>query len=385
MKNNVLITGGVGYIGSHMTQFLLDKGFSSVVVDNLSQGRKENVKLFQADYPDQFNFEKKDLRSFETVREIFEKYKITGIIDFAAKSIVPESQKKVDLYFENNVLAFLNIVRCAKKYGNIPIVKSSTAAVYGSPEKKYIPLEEAYVDNRKYEKPQLKNSYKSLRYLLDRWRKVIDDLNGKYSEILELNKNDLDRLFIPINIYGVTKVFDEIILRKCKEKFGLPSVALRYFNAAGAFPSGKLGENHDPETHIIPIIIKMALKKQKIFEFRGNDFNTKDGSGVRDYIHVMDLARAHLLALENIYKVSKKVDAINLGSGMGFSVWDIVRKIQNISQHQFKFHFKPRRSGDPDILIADVKRAQKELKWKAQFGLDSIIKHAWKWHKKNLK
>lgn len=317
----ILVCGGAGYIGSHMVAELLENNIEVVVLDNLEKGHKDALlggKLYVG-----------DLRDKEILNRIFTENKIDAVIDFAAYSLVGESMTEPLKYFNNNVYGTISLLEAMKDHDVKYIVFSSTAATYGEPKK--VPIEE-------------------------------------YSETC------------PTNAYGESKLLVEKILRWCDHAYGIKYTALRYFNAAGAHVNGQIGEDHSPETHLIPIILDVALgNREKIMMF-GDDYNTKDGTCVRDYIHVTDLARAHLLALKRLMNGGEST-AYNLGNGTGFTVKEVVEVARKVTGHSIPAEVAPRRAGDPATLIASSDRAVNELGWKPEFNsLETIISTAWKWH-----
>lgn len=318
---SILVCGGAGYIGSHMVAELLERGKDVVIVDNFQKGHKDAVlggKLYKG-----------DLRDTAVLDKVFNENHIDAVIDFAADSLVGESVEEPIKYFENNVGSTLNLLKAMKNHGIKYIVFSSTAATYGEPQN--IPILES------------------------------------------------DRTF-PTNPYGETKLTVEKILKWCDRAYGIKYTALRYFNAAGAHISGKIGEDHRPETHLIPIILQVALgKRDKIMVF-GDDYDTEDGSCVRDYVHVSDLASAHLLALERLQKGGESA-IYNLGNGKGFSVKEVINITREVTGRQIKAEIAGRRAGDPAKLVASSEKAMKELGWKPKYNkLETIIETAWKWH-----
>jgi len=317
----ILVCGGAGYIGSHMVAALLEKGKEVVILDNFQKGHKDAVlggKIYEG-----------DLRDRKILDKVFTENKIDAVIDFAADSLVGESVVEPLKYFENNVSGTLSLLRAMKDYDVKYIVFSSPAATYGEPEN--IP-------------------------------------------ILENDKT------FPTNPYGESKLTVEKILKWCDNAYGIKYTALRYFNAAGAHESGKIGEDHKPETHLIPLILETALgKREKIMIF-GDDYKTEDGTCIRDYIHVMDLASAHLLALDRLIKGGES-RIYNLGNGKGFSVKDVIETARRVTGREIKSEVAPRRAGDPAILIASSQKAIDELGWEPKFNsLETIIETAWKWH-----
>ena len=317
----VLVCGGAGYIGSHMVAHLLENGHEVVILDNFQKGHKDSIlggKLYQG-----------DLRDRTILDKVFTENKIDAVIDFAADSLVGESVAEPIKYFENNVGSTLSLLKAMRDYEVKYIVFSSTAATYGEPEN--LPIQEG------------------------------------------------DRTF-PTNPYGESKLTVEKILKWCDNAYGIKYTALRYFNAAGAHISGKIGEDHRPETHLIPIILQVALgQRDKIMVF-GDDYNTEDGTCVRDYVHVSDLASAHLLALERLQR-GEESKIFNLGNGTGFSNKQVIEAVRKVTAKEIKAEMAPRRAGDPATLIASSDNAKKELGWKPKYdSLDSIIETAWKWH-----
>ena len=319
---NVLVCGGAGYIGSHTVYELIERGHS-VVVDSLIKGHKAAVH-------NDAKFYLGDIRDEEFMDKVFKENNIDAVIDFAAFSLVGESVNEPFKYYENNVYGTLKLLEAMERAGVKKIVFSSTAATYGEPE---------------------------------------NDI------IVESDKTN------PTNPYGETKLTVEKMLKWADNAYGIKFVALRYFNAAGAHISGKIGEDHSPETHLIPIILQTALgQREKMFIF-GDDYDTPDGTCVRDYIHVTDLADAHIKALEKLFKTNES-GIYNLGNGKGFSVKEVIEKAKKVTGKDFKVEIEARRSGDPSTLIASSEKAIKELGWKPKFNtLDKIIETAWNWHK----
>ena len=321
---SVLVCGGAGYIGSHTVLELLDRGEDVVVADNLQKGHKEAVlggKLMIG-----------DLRDSDFLDRVFSENKIDSVIQFAADSLVGESVEDPLKYYNNNVVSTLSLLSKMKQYGVDKIVFSSTAATYGEPQN--IP-------------------------------------------IMETDPT------IPTNPYGQTKLAVEKALKWCYEAYDIKYTALRYFNAAGAHISGRIGEDHSPETHLIPIILQAALGQRDSITIFGDDYNTEDGTCVRDYIHVTDLADAHILALDKM-RADGKSNIYNLGNGNGFSVKEVVDITRKVTGVDIKAELGERRPGDPAILVASSEKAKKELNWKPKYNdLGTIIETAWKWHKEN--
>jgi UDP-glucose 4-epimerase len=322
----ILVTGGAGYIGSHTVYKLLQQGEEVVIIDNLQKGHEKAVMGGI--------FYKGDIRDREFLNKVFGKHEVEAVIHFAANSLVGESVQKPLDYYDNNVIAAHTLVSVMLKHGVKKIVFSSTAATYGEPKR--IPIQE-----------------------------------GDATE--------------PTNPYGETKLAMEKMFRWCEEAYGLKSISLRYFNAAGAHPDGLIGEDHDPESHLIPIILQVALGQREHIQIFGDDYPTEDGTCIRDYIHVMDLATAHWLALEKLRK-SHKSGIYNLGNGKGFSVKQVVETVRKVTGHPIRAKVSPRRPGDPAVLIASSEKAQTELNWTPQYNdLESMVESAWKWHKDHPK
>lgn len=321
----VLVCGGAGYIGSHMVAELLENNHEVIVLDNFQKGHRDAIlggKIYEG-----------DIRDRKILDKVFSENNIDAVIDFAAESLVGESVVEPLKYFNNNVYGTICLLEAMRDYDVKYIIFSSTAATYGEPEN--IPI----VEN--------------------------------------------DKTF-PTNPYGESKLAVEKILKWCDNAYGIKYTALRYFNAAGAHINGKIGEDHSPETHLIPIIMQAVLgKREKVFIF-GDDYNTKDGTCVRDYIHVTDLASAHLLALERLMR-GEESDIYNLGNGKGFSVKEVIDTVKKIAGRDFKVEISERRAGDPATLIASSERAIKELGWKSKYdSLETIIETAWNWHLNHL-
>jgi UDP-glucose 4-epimerase len=319
---NVLVCGGAGYIGSHMVAELLENGEQVVVLDNLQKGHRDaikNVKLYEG-----------DLRDRQILDKVFTENKIDAVIDFAADSLVGESVGNPLKYFENNVGSTLSLLGAMKDYEVKYIVFSSTAATYGEPEN--VPILEE------------------------------------------------DRTF-PTNPYGESKLTVEKVLKWCDNAYGIKYTALRYFNAAGAHKDGTIGEDHRPESHLLPIILQVALEvRDKIMIF-GDDYATPDGTCIRDYVHVTDLASAHLLALKRLMK-GEDSRIYNLGNGKGFSVKEVIEVARKVTGSPIKAEIAQRRAGDPAVLVASSEKAKAELGWKPKYdALETIVESAWRWHK----
>lgn len=317
----ILITGGAGYIGSHTTAELLKQGHNITVFDNLVCGHKQSITC-----PLVIG----DLLNKNEINTVFEKSNFDGVIHFAAYALAGESMNEPGKYFENNILGGLNLLEAMKKHGVNKIIFSSTCAQYGFPEK--LPVTE------------------------------------------EEDKK-------PVSVYGESKLMFETILQWYDSLFGIKNICLRYFNACGASLDGSIGEDHDPETHIIPIAIQTALGQREKFVIFGNDYKTPDGTNIRDYVHVLDLADAHIRAL--VYLAGdNESNFFNVGTGTGYSNKEIIEMVKEISGVDFPVETGPRRSGDPDAVYADNTKIKKALSWEPKYSdLETIIKTSWNWHK----
>ena len=319
----VLVTGGAGYIGSHCVYGLVEKGEEVVIVDNLQTGHMDAV------HP-KARFYKGDIRDKVFLDKVFCENSIDSAIHFAANSIVGESMKQPLSYYDNNVHGAEVLLSAMNKNNVRIIVFSSTAATYGEPER--IP-------------------------------------------ILETDRTE------PSNAYGETKLAMEKMMKWADRAHGIKYIALRYFNVAGAHESGLIGEDHRPETHLIPLILQVPLNKRETITVFGDDYDTHDGTCIRDYIHVMDLVEAHIMALNKL-RAGGSSTVYNLGNGEGFSVNEMIEAARRVTGHPIPAVVAERRAGDPSKLIASSEKAQKELGWKSKHaGVEEIISSAWKWHK----
>lgn len=324
----ILVTGGAGYIGSFMTKRLLERGDKVVVIDNLERGHREAIDS-------RASFAELDMRSLSSLEDLFHKESFDAVLHFAGYISVEESSKYPQKYYENNVVGAQNLFRAAINIASVgKFIFSSSAAVYGNPIK--IPIPEGHPKN-------------------------------------------------PTNPYGETKLAIEEILQSLSSEYkSIKFAALRYFNACGAKLDGSMGEDHNPETHIIPLAIQAAIKGEE-FNLYGTDYDTFDGTCIRDYIHILDLVEAHVLALEGMEK-EKGGFYYNVGTGNGFSNRQVADMVKKISGVNFKIVEKARRSGDADQLIADPKKIREELGFEPKYSdLETIISSAWKWHKRNLR
>lgn len=320
----ILVTGGAGYIGSHFVRYYTRcrPAGKVIVLDNLVEGHREaidglaNVQFVQA-----------DINDFDTVKKILVEQKVDAVVHFASYCYVGESQENPSKYYQNNLGGSINLFRAMDEASVRKLVFSSSCATYGVPVR--LPIDETHPQN-------------------------------------------------PINVYGLTKMLIERILDGYAYTKGWSFTALRYFNAAGADKSALIGESHAPETHIIPLALKTALGTKELLQVYGDDYDTPDGSCIRDYIHVEDLASAHLLALEKLPE-QKGGQCINLGTAHGASVKEIVALCEEVTGKKINHAFSPRRSGDPGRLVADASKAASYLGWRPQHDLRSIIETAWQW------
>ncbi len=321
-NQTILVTGGAGYIGSHTVKLLLEEGYRVLVLDNLSTGHASSVscQLIVGDLGDR-----------SLLNKIFTEYEIDAVIHFAGSLIVEESMLLPAKYFENNVINGLNLLNTMNEGGVKRLIFSSTAAVYGEPH-----------------------------------TSVIDESHPK----------------LPINPYGETKLMFEKILKWYGQAYDLSSVCLRYFNAAGAHPDGTLGEDKKNVTHLVPRVLRVAARQQDVVSIYGNDYQTLDGTCVRDYIHVCDLAQAHLLALKKLEQ-DAGCFAYNVGTGQGSSVAEVVNTAMEVTKKMIPIEYAPRRPGDPAALVADPSKIKSELGFQPKYSdLSTIIATAWDWHQK---
>ncbi len=321
----ILVLGGAGYIGSHTVKELCDAGENVVVADCLATGHKEAVNK-------KARFYKGDIRDGAYLDEIFTKEKIDVVMHFCAFSLVGESVVDPIKYYDNNMGGAIMLLKKMHEHGLNKIVFSSTAAVYGEPER--VP-------------------------------------------IMENDKTE------PTNPYGETKLSMEKMFKWASKAYGINFVSLRYFNASGADQTGFIGEDHNPETHLIPLILQVPLGKREFISIFGTDYPTPDGTCIRDYIHVTDLAQAHILAAKYLM-AGNKSDIFNLGNGVGFSVKEVIETARKVTGHPIPAKEEGRRAGDPAQLIASSAKAREILGWKPEHdSLEEIIASAWKWHKNN--
>lgn len=320
---SILVLGGAGYIGSHAVYQLIDKNIDVVVVDNLLTGHQQAIhpkaKFYQGNIKDKV-----------FLQQVFEKEQIDSVIHFAASSLVWESMSNPIKYFDNNVYGTQVLLEVMRDYGVKQIVFSSTAATYG--EQKVMPITEDAITN-------------------------------------------------PTNAYGETKLIMEKLMKWCDVAYGIKFVSLRYFNVAGARAAGEIGEDHNPETHLIPVILQVALGQREFISIFGNDYETYDGTCIRDYVHVEDLIAAHILALQYLQKGGESI-VLNLGSSKGYSVKEIVEAAREITGHPIPTRIVERRAGDPSTLIASSEKAKRVLEWNPKrTSIHHIIQDAWNWHR----
>lgn len=317
----ILIVGGAGYVGSHANKYFHGKGYKTVVFDNLVYGHRSFVKWG--------DFVMGDLSDKGQIRRCFEQYTIDAVMHFSAFAYVGESVTDPAKYYRNNVANTLNLLDIMLEFGVRYFIFSSSCATYGMPRE--IPITE-------------------------------------------------DHPRSPISPYGRTKAMVEDILRDYDAAYGIKHINLRYFNAAGADPEGELGERHDPETHLIPLTVYAAIGRLENLKIFGTDYPTKDGTCIRDYVHVTDLADAHLLALQYV-RQAQASDSFNLGNGNGYSVREVIDAVRRVSGRNVAVIETERRAGDPPVLIGSSSKAMTTLGWRPQFGdLESIISTAWRWH-----
>ncbi len=319
----ILVCGGAGYIGSHMVKILNSQGHTVTIFDNLSTGHAQAApaaQLFAGDLLDK-----------ESLARLFKAHNFEAVMHFSAKSLVGESMTNPSAYYTNNVIGTINLLDAMQAHQVHRFIFSSSAAIFGPPQQKTI------------------------------------------------NEEHPCR---PINPYGRTKLMVEHILKDYHHAYGIRSVSLRYFNAAGADPEGKLGESHTPETHLIPNILKSLINGHGGLKIFGNSYETPDGTCIRDYIHINDLCSAHLLAL-NFLDNNDGVFGFNLGNGNGFSILEVIAAAEQVTGHKIKFEYAPPREGDPARLVADSSLTRRLLGWKTQYtGIEEIISTAWNWHQK---
>lgn len=315
----ILVFGGAGYIGSHTLKHLLDEGYECVVADNLIYGHKKAVDK-------RAKFIHADLLDTHSLKELFKHEKIDAVVHFAAFAYVGESVINPAKYYQNNLVGTCNLLNTMLDFSVKDIVFSSTCATYGEP--KYVPIDEEHPQD-------------------------------------------------PINAYGRSKLMIEHIFKDYERAYGLRHISLRYFNAAGASSDFSIGESHEPETHLIPLVLKALKGERESISVFGTDYDTKDGTCERDYIHVEDLALAHRLALENLHKYS---GCINLGTGISTSVKELIDAAKELSGKDCTINYTPRREGDPAKLFADNKKAKQILGWEPKFkDIKDILKSAWNW------
>jgi len=322
----ILVTGGAGYIGSHAIKALRSGGFEPLIFDNFSTGHR--------DFAHDTRLVEGDLTNPDNLKRVFQDYRIDGVLHFAGRALVPESHRSPELYYATNVTGGINLLTAMKNAGVRHLIFSSTCATYGIPER--VPIDE--------DTPQR-----------------------------------------PINPYGETKLAFERALKWFRDTYGIQYLALRYFNAAGADPDGDIGEDHDPETHLIPLVMDAAMGRRPEVNILGTDYPTPDGTCIRDYIHVSDLATAHVTGLQALLSGRLESQAINLGTGKGYSVREVVDTARQITKSSFRVTEAPRREGDPPSLVAAADRARTALGWKAEgSSLDRIISSAWDWHRRRF-
>jgi UDP-glucose 4-epimerase len=319
----ILVTGGAGFIGSHMVRMLAELNHAVVTFDDLSSGFRDAVLHGE--------FLQGSLHDKSALSALFGAHQFDAVVHFAGSIVVSESVREPAKYYQNNLVGAMNLFDAMRMHGVQNLVFSSTAAIFGAPQ--YVPIDEAH--------PQA-----------------------------------------PINPYGMTKWVTEQILRDYDVAYGLRSIALRYFNAAGASPDAVLGERHDPETHLIPLALRAATGEIPELTIFGTDYDTPDGTCIRDYIHIVDLCDAHMLALRHLTNGGES-RAYNLGNGQGYSVKEVIQVAEQISGKRIPVKYGPRRAGDPARLVANASRIHRDWGWSPRFArLEQIIEHAWQWEVK---
>jgi UDP-arabinose 4-epimerase len=325
MSKAILVTGGGGYIGSHTCKELKKQGYLPVTIDNWSTGFRHNIKWGPC--------VEGNISNSLLIAQQIHSHQIETVIHFAGSAYVGESVQNPQKYYKNNTVETLSLLNTLLESGVKNIVFSSTCAVYGTPQN--VPISESHPLN-------------------------------------------------PISPYGESKLFIEKILQAYQKAYGLRFVCLRYFNAAGADPDGEIGEEHCPETHLIPLTMQACIPKAPALSIYGNDYPTPDGSAIRDYIHVCDLARAHVNAIQYLEE-NYESQVINLGTGTGKSVIEVVRYVEEVSQMKCNYQFEPRRKGDPSVLVAEPQKALKLLNWKPEYpNLKEIVTTSWNWYVHNV-
>ncbi len=392
----IMVTGGAGYIGSFTVRELLKNNYGVLVVDNLVSGSKAALaaasNIQQATDSKQqimdgnLILEVADVGDRDAMRLIFDKYEVEAVIDFAAYLAVGESMSNPRKYLENNVLNFINLLDVMKEKGCKYIIKSSTAATYGNPEDKHFPLGEDYQEMVRLERSDL------LEGEWDGERVSGEEFFGKfidyYEEIVKerndiaLNDKDLARLRIPTSIYGLTKMMDEILMEKYQVVYGFRTIALRYFNVCGASEDGNMGDNKLNPTNLMTMVIFKALGKTDVLKVFGDDYPTRDGTGLRDYIHPIDLAKGHVGALQYVLQ-SDNSGVFNLGTGDGYTVLEVITAVEEASGKKINYEVVPRRSGDPAVSYSNSEKSRNVLKWRAEYALDEMARTAWLWHSAN--
>ncbi len=438
----ILVTGGAGYIGSFAVKELLGAGYEVLVVDSMENGheaalrtatdnlqhttnnREQTTDNSQLTTHNNLILEIADVGDKVRMREIFDKYPVEAVIDFAAFLAVGESMEKPKKYLQNNVINFVNLLDVMKEKGCQFIIKSSTAATYGNPEDKYFPLTEDYQELVKPEESDLlpgkwdgKEVEKEVFFLA---------FMGEYKDIFKnrpelwLDDEELGKLRITTSIYGLTKLLDEILLFKFDKVAGsqesgvrsdgkdapsrhsgstllssssrkqsvptsgicpesIKSIALRYFNVCGASEDGQMGDDKPNPSNLMTLVIYNLLGKIDKLKVYGDDYPTKDGTGLRDYIHPIDLARGHIQALKYLLE-KQESNVFNLGTGEAYTVFEVISEVEKASVRKVQYEIMPRRSGDPALSYANPKKANEILGWQAEYTLEQMAKTAWKWH-----
>lgn len=377
----ILVTGGAGYIGSHTVRELVKNNFDVVVLDSLESGHKQAVDKKAI-------LEVVNLSDQKATEEIFLKHKPDAVIDFAAYLAVGESMVKPEKYLKNNVENFVNLLEAMNKVGCKYIIKSSTAAVYGNPTcDGDIPWQESFTDKYQPESSALlEGEWLGEKVIGEDFFSIfINEYNERVTTTkkeLSLNEDDLTKLRIPLSIYGLSKLLDEIILQKYNKASGLKTIALRYFNVCGADPAGDIGEDKPRPTTLMTLAIAQILGHLPELQILGRDYSTPDGTGIRDYIHPNDLANGHIAALNYLFSGGKS-GVYNLGTGSGSSVLEVISAVERVSGKKVKTKECPRRSGDATISIANPQKANSDFGWQAKYDLMDMAESAWNWHSKH--
>lgn len=375
-SQTILVTGGAGYIGSFSVKALLDDDYDVIVFDSLENGHREAVDP-------RATLVVGNLKDCVALDQVFQQYQPDAVIDFAAYLQVGESMLEPEKYLANNVYNFVNLLEATKRSQCRYLIKSSTASVYGNPEEKFLPLQEDYqVEFRPKESALLDGQWEGQRATGDSFLQlIIQDYQAKYSDRPELilTPDEIAILRIPASVYGLTKLLDEILMKKYEKISGLKTVALRYFNAAGAADDGSMGDDRKEPSHLITIACYSLLGRAESLKIYGADYPTPDGTGVRDYVHTIDLADGHLAALKYL-EDGNESSTFNLGTGRGNSVFEVLKAIEAVSGQSVQYQIVDRRPGDVAAIYADATKANESLNWQAKRDLKNMVETAWRWY-----